>query len=224
MNASSLTAALGLGALGFAAYALGYLAHARHVETAAEARKRRQVARDEQTFKRWCKRHAEGVRALADFDGNRDMSFPGGVLHMSAPEETIRLSAKNAKGWLELWADEATYPHRSMKTGHGVARRGKYLRPNQPAQYGSSKRGKVERPWANGFNAYLLGVPLAPKWGVWDKSVGGWCESLTLDLDGTEAEARRWVDEHEAWRKTQEHTRHELPIRYEARERTEKPK
>jgi hypothetical protein len=155
MTAASITASLGLGALGFSAYALGYFARARHVTTAAEARTRRQTARGEKSFKRWCKRHAPLVQELTKFvdkwDGNRDMSFPGGVLHMSVPEEILRQQAKNMKGWLDLWADEAALPPRKDMTS-GVSPRhrvGKYLRPNQPAQYGSSKRGKQERLWAN---------------------------------------------------------------------------
>jgi hypothetical protein len=166
MNAASVTASLGLGVLVFGAYALGYLARARHVTTAAEARVRRQNARGEKTFKRWCKRHAALVDALvANEDGCPDLPILfGGVLHQATDREILKQQSKNAKGWRELWADEATYaPKKGVTCGVSPRHRiGKYLRPNQPAPYGSSKRGKQERPWANGFNASLLGLFTSP--------------------------------------------------------------
>src|SRR5271154_7182234 len=75
----------------FGAYALGYLARYRHVETAAEARERRLNDREEKALKRLCKRHRSLVDALIAHDGTAlDIPLPGLTLHLRDDEGRFR--------------------------------------------------------------------------------------------------------------------------------------
>jgi len=148
---------LGVGLLTFGYFAMNYLARFRRVTTAAEARQRRLNARGEKALKRWCKRHPEFMPSI--INGEREVPFRGGVLHMTADQETLEKAAKNAKAWQALWDDETAHPPRKGTCGVSPRHRvEKYLRPNQPARCGSSRRGKAERPWANPWNSSLLGA------------------------------------------------------------------
>jgi len=136
----------------FGAYALGYILRARRVVTAAEARQRRQDARDEKVFKRYCKRHMTFMRTVASYvEGESiDLPFPGGVLHTLVDGPRDKEHAARLKSWFEHWdAITASYVPRQTSGVSPRHRATKYLRPNQPARYGSSKRGKSERAWAN---------------------------------------------------------------------------
>ena len=155
-----------LGALAMGVFGFGYLLDnvlARHVETAAEARERRQQLADEKLFKRFCKRHRALMQTVANWnwdvvrDGEWfDISILGGTLHMHGKgrQESLKTESESIKGWIEHWAIEAEeharHPRKTGWTcGVGRTRRGKYVPSGCPVRYGSSKRGKRERPWAN---------------------------------------------------------------------------
>lgn len=149
-----VTAAMGasMGSLLMGAYAFGYLAQWRRVETAAEARERRQKDLVKKRLRRLWKNQRRLLLGVAAYDGESlDLPILSGVLHLcEARREQIKESSTRLNDWIKFWADEVeSYVPRQKGVKTAVRfRRGKYPGTG-PVRYGSSKRGKCKRAWAN---------------------------------------------------------------------------